>query len=456
MMTHRYGMALLTIGGVLLLTGCIQDSNDCEEERAVTCFDGEAESAEPCLDNEDGCREISEELCGEPRVRYCRVNFECPDVEPRCEEGTIGCDPADGDPECVRQVQGPGPCDATLFCRPAGMCDAEPASCDENETLTDNACGEDEPNCRAVTVCGETVYCRPDIVCQALPNCQPGEDAGLEPCAEDEEDCRAETECGQTIYCRPGEAACLAVPTCEPGEVESEDPCLPDNEACREETECGLTIYCRPDVQCDAYPVCENGYVGSEDACGDNEADCTPETACGNTIYCRPELVCQALPNCQIGEDGSFEPCGEDEAFCRAETECGQTIYCRTEGPPPVDQALEASVCPPIEIPMDPFGVLDTAIQGDVLYVTVEYSGGCADHEFIACPGDFREAEPVQLPLFLGHESNNDACEGIETQTLGIDLTWIRDQYRRQYNAENGEIIIDLGRPDALPQSYVF
>ena len=74
----------------------------------------------------------------------------------------------------------------------------------------------------------------------------------------------------------------------------------------------------------------------------------------------------------------------------------------------------------------DPFtlksAVIDTVKQE--LYIEVQYSGGCAQHDFeLIWPENIIAVFPPVYPIILNHEDNGDMCEALPTETLVIDLT---------------------------------
>ena len=90
--------------------------------------------------------------------------------------------------------------------------------------------------------------------------------------------------------------------------------------------------------------------------------------------------------------------------------------------------------------------VLDAAaIRADTLAVTVSYSGGCQEHLFaVDASGPFRESDPVQLPVALAHEANDDACERWVTEDYRFDLTPLRERYEEEYQQASGVIVLLL------------
>jgi hypothetical protein len=75
----------------------------------------------------------------------------------------------------------------------------------------------------------------------------------------------------------------------------------------------------------------------------------------------------------------------------------------------------------------DPFRILETEIEGDILSITVSYGGGCKDHEFtMFSSGQYGKSYPPKLILFLKHVSNGDMCKALLTETLQFDLSSIQ------------------------------
>jgi len=74
----------------------------------------------------------------------------------------------------------------------------------------------------------------------------------------------------------------------------------------------------------------------------------------------------------------------------------------------------------------DPFilksAVIDT--EEKELIIEVQYSGGCAKHDFeLIWPENIIAIFPPVYPIILNHEDNDDMCEALPTETLVIDLT---------------------------------
>ena len=99
----------------------------------------------------------------------------------------------------------------------------------------------------------------------------------------------------------------------------------------------------------------------------------------------------------------------------------------RTRGTPVVVVDVE-----PASLQLDAFTLGEVSLDGNSLLVDVTYSGGCAEHDFqlFISPATFLESNPVQANLWLQHENNDDACDGIVSETLRFDLTPVLDLHR--------------------------
>ena len=61
--------------------------------------------------------------------------------------------------------------------------------------------------------------------------------------------------------------------------------------------------------------------------------------------------------------------------------------------------------------------------EKDSIQINLSYSGGCKQHDFeIIWDGIVYTDEPCHMNLFLIHNSNNDNCEALITETISINL----------------------------------
>lgn len=70
-----------------------------------------------------------------------------------------------------------------------------------------------------------------------------------------------------------------------------------------------------------------------------------------------------------------------------------------------------------------PFQIDKVKKEGDILKVTVSFSGGCSEHTFkVIWSGQILLTDPCQINLILTHNDQDDTCTENVTETLEIDL----------------------------------
>ena len=86
---------------------------------------------------------------------------------------------------------------------------------------------------------------------------------------------------------------------------------------------------------------------------------------------------------------------------------------------------------PTSSLPMDLFGVNEVELVGDELRVSVNYGGGCEQHEFQAYGSTSTNEEGAEVSvLFLSHDANNDVCEALILEhQLCFDLPQSTDSH---------------------------
>lgn len=95
-------------------------------------------------------------------------------------------------------------------------------------------------------------------------------------------------------------------------------------------------------------------------------------------------------------------------------------------------------------------------LEGDRLSVAVQYGGGCTAHDFafLVAPV-FMESEPVQMRATLSHDGRGDPCRALIGDTVRIDLTPVRDAWRRAYRATSGTVVLQVaGWPEPVRYSF--
>ena len=91
------------------------------------------------------------------------------------------------------------------------------------------------------------------------------------------------------------------------------------------------------------------------------------------------------------------------------------------------------------------FTLSEVRIENRTLLADVSYSGGCATHNFSLhmSPTTFAKTAPVQANLWLRHESNDDACDSIVSETLHFDLKPVLDLHHEQFGSDD-EMILNI------------
>ena len=101
----------------------------------------------------------------------------------------------------------------------------------------------------------------------------------------------------------------------------------------------------------------------------------------------------------------------------------------------------------PPEIRQDHYRIGDLRLRGDLLFVHVGFSGCQPDHDFtLFMSGGFRESNPVQAQLVLGHNDFGEECDAAFERMLIFDLTPLRRAYEEGYG-EPGIVILNLTDP---------
>lgn len=113
--------------------------------------------------------------------------------------------------------------------------------------------------------------------------------------------------------------------------------------------------------------------------------------------------------------------------------------------------------------PEDDWELVSGEVVADSLRLEVQYSGGCADHDFwlLAVHGwtplpDGSVVRKVGVDLLLPHEDHDDACDALLTRTLQFDLSPLGDAFRREFGAAPGGILLQLTDGRDGFATYVF
>jgi hypothetical protein len=77
----------------------------------------------------------------------------------------------------------------------------------------------------------------------------------------------------------------------------------------------------------------------------------------------------------------------------------------------------------------DPINVLAVKIEGDCLHLTLQYTGGCKEHEVdLVLMLPECATPPLPTSTFeIRHNANGDSCEALITKEYSFDLSGIRE-----------------------------
>lgn len=96
-----------------------------------------------------------------------------------------------------------------------------------------------------------------------------------------------------------------------------------------------------------------------------------------------------------------------------------------------------------LHLKSDSVAIKDVNINGDIINITIGFSG-CVGHEFeLFAPSVFMESNPVQSRLGLYHKSSHDMCPEYTIKTISFNLIPLKEQYQ-EYYGEHGSIVLDI------------
>lgn len=130
----------------------------------------------------------------------------------------------------------------------------------------------------------------------------------------------------------------------------------------------------------------------------------------------------------------------------------GVAFSCRDPaGPEGSDTIIVAFEADTSTYPRDDWRLVDGAVVGDSLELTVEHAGGCEEHAFwlLAVDGwvDFPDAgltPTVGVPLELAHDARGDACEALITRPLSFHLAPLEVAFRERYGTGPATLLLQL------------
>ncbi len=86
----------------------------------------------------------------------------------------------------------------------------------------------------------------------------------------------------------------------------------------------------------------------------------------------------------------------------------------------------------------DPISITSVSVEGNILKIAVDYSGGCEKHEFkLYFDGNYKKSMPAKASFILVHDNKGDQCRSIVNETLTFDIS------PAQYTGQN-EIMVSV------------
>jgi hypothetical protein len=82
----------------------------------------------------------------------------------------------------------------------------------------------------------------------------------------------------------------------------------------------------------------------------------------------------------------------------------------------------------------DPINVISAKVDGDCFLLTLQYGGGCKDHQVdLALILPECGTPPLPPPTFeIRHNANNDACKALITKEYSFNISGIREDGKNQ------------------------
>lgn len=112
--------------------------------------------------------------------------------------------------------------------------------------------------------------------------------------------------------------------------------------------------------------------------------------------------------------------------------------------------------------PLDPLNVLQPELDGDLLTVTLEHSGGCETHAYgLVAWNGWLESNPVQVEATLVHEDYDDSCDAALSVEHTFTLQRLRSAYQEVYGFGPDTLLITVTEPgqpasEAVQLEYAF
>ena len=101
----------------------------------------------------------------------------------------------------------------------------------------------------------------------------------------------------------------------------------------------------------------------------------------------------------------------------------------------------------------DPITIIEAKIDGDCLVLTLQYGGGCKEHQIdLALIQPDCGTPPLPPPTFeIRHNANGDACKALVTKDYSFDISGIREDGKNKI-----DFILGIGSSTGISNSNTY
>jgi len=101
----------------------------------------------------------------------------------------------------------------------------------------------------------------------------------------------------------------------------------------------------------------------------------------------------------------------------------------------------------------DPISIISAKVDGDCLKLTLQYGGGCKEHQVdLAFIQPECGTPPLPPPTFeIRHNANGDACKALVTKEYSFDLKGIREEGKNKI-----DFILGIGSSTGITNTNTY
>lgn len=101
----------------------------------------------------------------------------------------------------------------------------------------------------------------------------------------------------------------------------------------------------------------------------------------------------------------------------------------------------------------DPITIINAKVDGDCLKLTLQYGGGCREHQVdLAFIQPECGTPPLPPPTFeIRHNANGDACKALVTKDYSFDISGIREEGKNKI-----DFILGVGSSTGITNSSTY